>query len=45
MVGSAIIVGKVIKRPEDDYTNLHCRENLGPCVFKRAWSFQLLTIL
>jgi len=38
---SAIIVGRAIKRPEDDYTNLHCRENLDPFVFKKSVIFSI----
>jgi len=39
---SAIIVGRGIKRPEDDYINLHCHENLGPCVFNKSVIFSIV---
>jgi len=39
---SAVIVGRGIKRPEDDYINLHCRENLDPCAFKKSGIFSII---
>jgi hypothetical protein len=42
MVSNAIIVGRVIRRPEDDYINLHCPKNLDPCVFKKRVMFSII---
>jgi hypothetical protein len=42
---SAIIVGRVIRRPEDDYINLHCRENLDLCVFKKSVIFSIIDFI
>jgi len=39
---SAIIGSKVSKRLEDDYINLPCRENLGPCIFKTRIIFSII---
>jgi hypothetical protein len=39
---SAIIVSKIIKRPEEGYINLYCRENLDPFIFKTRIIFSII---